>query len=252
MIAIPPNIESFNVANKAPFLHPAHRTAAQPASPSPTDFSALTSVLLLWTLAQIDSSLLQPPTTPPLASTTSLASALPTPHTPVQQVKCTGDTVASSPPIPSLSQLEHYLCYTETNLGVHCALSYKSTLNMHGIGPDILLSVDDKFLSDLGILAGNAIRLKKSSTAWWNGPDVKWKRSRSRSNTLASETNVDWPPKQGSYEKRYDDGGGCCFAAPPMQLDDDPGEPVQCDYVLFYKCKTLKQWLPVPHGYCID
>lgn len=33
MIAIPPNIESFNVANKAPFLHPAHRTAAQPASP---------------------------------------------------------------------------------------------------------------------------------------------------------------------------------------------------------------------------
>lgn len=37
-----------------------------------------------------------------------------------------------------------------------------------------------------------------------------------------------------------------------MQLDDDPGEPVQCDYVLFYKCETLKQWLPVPHGYCID
>ncbi|KIK11636.1 hypothetical protein PISMIDRAFT_68209, partial [Pisolithus microcarpus 441] len=79
----------------------------------------------------------------------------------------------SSPPIPSPTQLARYLEYAETNLGVRYASSYKAALELHGIGPDILPDVDDKLLADLGISAGDVIRLKKGSTAWWNGPDVK-------------------------------------------------------------------------------
>ena len=157
----------------------------------------------------------------------------------------------SSPPIPSPTQLVWYLKYAETSLGVRHALSYKSALELHGIGPDILPNVDDKLLSDLGISAGDSIRLKKGSIAWWNGADAK----RKRSNTSASsvETSNQRPSKRLSYEKRFHDGGGCRFSAPPMRKDDnDDGLPVEHDYDLFYQCETLKQWLPVPHGYSVD
>ncbi|KAI6022834.1 hypothetical protein BKA83DRAFT_4125586 [Pisolithus microcarpus] len=75
-IAIPPNIESFNLANKAPFLHPMSKAAAQPATPTLTDLNSLTSAILLWTLTQLNISLLHSPTSPTLT--------LPTPQTPTQ------------------------------------------------------------------------------------------------------------------------------------------------------------------------
>jgi len=95
-----------------------------------------------------------------------------TPQTPPPQAKV-AETTMSSPPIPSPSQLVRYLKYAEASLGVHHALSYKLAFELHGIGPDILPSVDDKLLSDLGISAGDSIRLKKGSVAWWNGADAK-------------------------------------------------------------------------------
>lgn len=60
------------------------------------------------------------------------------------------------------------------------------------------------------------------------------------------------PPKQVAYEKRFHGGGGCCFSGPPMWDDGDDGDPVLRDYNLFYKCETLKQWLPVPPGHSVD
>jgi len=222
-----------------------------PATPAPTDLSALTSVVLLRTLAQLDSGLLHSPTSPRPSAFALCPSTTPAPQTPIQQVKCRDTTTASSPPIPSPSQLVRYLQYAETNLGVRHALSFKSALDMNGIGPDIFPDVDDKLLSDLGISAGDAIRLKKGSTAWWNGLDAKRKRSNT-SASAASETNCQQPPKRVSYEKRYHEGGGCRFHAPPMKKDDEPSSPVEHDFDLFYQCETLKQWLPVPYGYSVD
>lgn len=266
-IAIPPNIESFNAANKAPALHPARKAAAQPAAPQPAapaaaDISSLTSVILLRTLAQLDSGLLNS-STPPFASVPSTSSPS-TPQTPTQQ---RGD-VPSSPPIPSPTQLARYLEYAETNLGVRYASSYKAALELHGIGPDILPDVDDKLLADLGISAGDVIRLKKGSTAWWNGPDVKRKRSHTSTSTLdgrepppkrnnasASEAHesVSRAPRRVSYEKRYHTGGGFRFTAPAMQKDEnDDGSPLDRDYDLVYFCETYKQWFPVPRGYRVD
>ncbi|KAI6043801.1 hypothetical protein EDC04DRAFT_2599890 [Pisolithus marmoratus] len=82
-IITPPNIESFNLANKAPILHPACKAAAQP----------------------LNTSLLH--------SLTSPAPTPPTPQTPIQhQVHST-----SSLPAPSPSQVACYLWYAEANLG---------------------------------------------------------------------------------------------------------------------------------------
>lgn len=198
----------------------------------------MTSVLLLQTLTQLQAA--GQPTAPQISATTG-------PQTPPRAQ----EAVASSPPIPSPTQLACYLQYAETSLGVHYALSYKPALEMHGIGPDILPEVEDKFLSDLGILAGDTIRLKKGSIAWWNRPDAK----RKRSNTSVSVPETQQPPvkKRVSYNKRYHDGGGYRFSGPPMRRDeDDDGIPVVRDHDLLYFCHTQKQWLPVPVGYLID
>ena len=37
-----------------------------------------------------------------------------------------------------------------------------------------------------------------------------------------------------------------------MRDDRDDGDPALCDYNLFYKCETLKQWLPIPPGHSVD
>ncbi|KIK15550.1 hypothetical protein PISMIDRAFT_16437 [Pisolithus microcarpus 441] len=245
-IATPPNIESFNSANKVPFLHPAHKAAAQPAAPAATDLNSLTSAILLRTLTQLDTGLIHSPTSP--------TSTPPAPQTPVRHQVHT----MSSPPIPSPSQVVCYLEYAETNLGVRHALSYKSAFELHGIGPDILPNIDDKFLAGLGLSAGDAIHLKRGSIAWWNSPDAKRKRSDAstsepaskRNHSSASETQM---PKKVSYEKQYHEGGGNRFTGPPMKKDeDDDGFPPDRDYDLFYFCETFKEWFPVPSGYIVD
>jgi hypothetical protein len=52
-------------------------------------------------------------------------------------------------------------------------LTYKSSLELNGIGPDILPDVDHKLLASLGIYTGDVIHLKNGSMAWWNGPEAK-------------------------------------------------------------------------------
>ncbi|KAI6039959.1 hypothetical protein EDC04DRAFT_2602833 [Pisolithus marmoratus] len=235
-IAVPLNIESFNMANKAPVLHPVHKAAAQPASPAMTDLNSLTLAILLQTLAQLDSGLQHSPTASAPAPPMVVPPTLQTPTW--QRVNTT-----SSPPIPSLTQLAHYLQYVETNLGVHHALSYRSALELHGIRPDILPDVDDKLLADLGISAGNAIHLKK---ALGHEPPLK------RANTLASEPQESQPPKWVFYKKQFHDGGSSHFNAPPMQQDDNTNYPAMQDYDLFYFCEMLWQWFPVPPGYTVD
>ncbi|KIK18458.1 hypothetical protein PISMIDRAFT_14367 [Pisolithus microcarpus 441] len=169
-ITTPLNIESFNLANKVPFLHPACKAAAQPVTPAATDLNSLTLALLLQTLTQLNTGLPQSPASP--ASTLPMF-ASPTPQTPVQRQVHS----MSSPPIPSPSQVVRYLQYTETNLGVRHVLSYRSAFELHGIRPDVLPDVDDKFLAGLGLSAGDAIHLKRGSIAWWNSPNAKRKQS---------------------------------------------------------------------------
>lgn len=183
-LSTPPNIDSFNLANKAPILHSLRKTSTQLPLPSPATVAPapapsiginfLTSVLLIQTLAQSGFlSLAAGNATPPNAMQ---APSQATPYTPTQQ-KSHEDGPSLPQPIPSSSYLTYYLRYAEEHLGIHHVLVYKTSLELNGIGPDILPDVDDKFLSNLGISAGDVIHLKKGSTAWWNGPDTKQKWS---------------------------------------------------------------------------
>ncbi|KAI6013895.1 hypothetical protein EDC04DRAFT_2904341 [Pisolithus marmoratus] len=81
-IATLPNIESFNMANKAPILHLMHKPAMHPAAPAAVDLNFLTSAILLWMLTQFDSGL-HSPTSP----------VTPAPQTP----DCHQQTIALSP-----------------------------------------------------------------------------------------------------------------------------------------------------------
>ncbi|KAI6021263.1 hypothetical protein EDC04DRAFT_2607162 [Pisolithus marmoratus] len=63
-ITTPPNIKSFNLANKVPILHPACKAAAQPVTPAMMDLNTLTLAILLWTLIQLNTGLLHSPTSP--------------------------------------------------------------------------------------------------------------------------------------------------------------------------------------------
>ncbi|KIK25095.1 hypothetical protein PISMIDRAFT_97447 [Pisolithus microcarpus 441] len=58
-------------------------------------------------------------------------------YTPTWRHVVEGGNTPPSPPIPSPSQLSHYLQYAKSHLGVHHTLSYKSTLKMNRIGPYI-------------------------------------------------------------------------------------------------------------------
>ncbi|KAI5983430.1 hypothetical protein EDC04DRAFT_2914984 [Pisolithus marmoratus] len=176
-IATPLNIESFNPANKAPILHPVCKAALQPATPAMMDLNSLTLAILLWTLTQLDSGLIHS-----LASPTP-APTLPTPQTPIQHQVHSMLLL----PIPSPRQVVCYLQYAETNLGVHHALLYKSAFELHGIGPDILPNIDNKFLAGLGLSAGDVIHLKRGSIAWWNSPNAKQKQSDASASNLPSK-----------------------------------------------------------------
>jgi hypothetical protein len=134
---------------------------------------------------------------------------MPTPQTPSRQ-----RTTPTSELIPSPSHLTHYLKYAETHLGVRHALTYKSSLELNGIGPDILLDVDDKLLARLGISTGDVICLKNGSMAWWNGPEAKRKRSNTVSDTSDGCQASEEPPakKKVFYKQKFCNGGGMAFS----------------------------------------
>ncbi|KAI6018704.1 hypothetical protein BKA83DRAFT_4496185 [Pisolithus microcarpus] len=159
-INIPPTIPSFDLANKAPILHPTCKAAAHLSLPS-INAKSLMLVLLLQMLTQ--SSLLTAS-----QQVTPQGSAMP----------CTPYKGPATPCTPSCNQ---------TNLGMCYAISYKSIFEMHGISPDILPDVDDKLLSEFGISPGDAICLKKGSMAWWNGPDAKHKQSKASASASTEE-----------------------------------------------------------------
>ncbi|KIK95411.1 hypothetical protein PAXRUDRAFT_11457 [Paxillus rubicundulus Ve08.2h10] len=175
-LSMPPNIESFNPANNAPILHHARRPSVQsvaPASPA-VDVNSLTSVLLIQVMAQLGLLSLAAGVVTPKQCTSMHTVPLVSPQAPTWKKNHDGAT--SSPQlIPSPSHLTCFLKYAEEHLGVCHAQLHKSALETNGIGPNILFNVEDKFLADLGISAGDVICLKKGSMAWWNGPDVKQK-----------------------------------------------------------------------------
>lgn len=229
-------------------LHPS-RKAQLPSQPAPlngVDINSLTSVLLLQALTNLGSGLVQP-------------TAAAQPVTPSHNPQCPPPVTPRKPAIPALppspSDLKRFLTYAETYFSVEDSARYEEPLRLENIGPDIIADVDEKTLGRIGISIGDIARLKRCSIAWWNGQDVKRKRSGTGSTSSDTEptnnrTRIASPlrKKKIAYEKRYHKGGGSRFTGPMMEAGDaDP----DADYDLYYKCETQNQWLPIPRGFVV-
>jgi hypothetical protein len=122
-LTTPPNIPSFNIVNKAHFLHPTRKVQPPPAPTPSVDVNSLTSVLLLQMLT--NSGLLQS-TGSPAAKAPPQAALVPSAAPPVTPLHKS----PPSPPLPSPIQLKCFLLYAETNLKVRNASQYEDELDL--------------------------------------------------------------------------------------------------------------------------
>ena len=129
---------------------------------------------------------------------------------------------------------------------------------MKRYGPDILphVSVSDLTAADVGIPPGDALRLQRGSSDWWNhvakrqreqdnentaGPS---KRARSGLEDLPRAAKVKDPVR---YELRWSDGAQRYYA----------GYMVPCarktvDESVWFFCEARQEWFPTPEGYSAD
>ena len=162
------------------------------------------------------------------------------PPTPATPTRNNPETPILTPAKPTPSKLRRFLQHAEQNLGIPNASIYEPVLQNKAFGPDILHLVADSALTELGILPGDAIRLKAGSVTWWNSSDAKRKRQEEKEESDAN--------KKVRYERRYGDGGAWTFCGPPLV----PGDQVlpNGDSFYFYS-PTHKAMLPVPRGFTV-
>jgi hypothetical protein len=153
------------------------------------------------------------------------------------------DTIYSTP-----SKLRRFLDAAE-GVGISSATRYCLSLSQQQLGPDILHLVENKELAELGILAGDIIRLKEFAPKWWNVESqqagVKRRRTGEITGTVP-ETPVTPPNKKYRFEKQYTDGGSMTVFGPGWDAGD-VGE--DADYTWHVYSKDLKMVVPLPRGF---
>jgi len=164
------------------------------------------------------------------------------PNTPPRSTAHSEQAFFSLPPlIFSPSKLTNYLKHAEQNLGVRNAPVYETNLSINGYGPDILHLVETQALTDLGIPAGDAVRLKNGAQAWWSGPEARTLK-RKASSIPAPDSPPD--PKKYRFEKRWEDGGAVSYFGSAIELAEMEPEP--CDYSWWYYCPLTKRMQQLP------
>jgi hypothetical protein len=146
---------------------------------------------------------------------------------------------------PSPSQLSRFLAYAEDHAGVKSARRHENSLASEGYGPDVLHLVDVKSLRDLGIPAGDVLRLQRSAPLWWKSePERILKR---RHDGPANQPPQDElpPSKRMRFEQRFKEGGSCtCFGPSTTAGDLDPN----ADFTWYFYSEELQMTLPLPLG----
>jgi hypothetical protein len=144
--------------------------------------------------------------------------------------------MSSSPINYSPSKLPAFLQYAQDKLGVKNAMLYRYSLEGKGFGPDILPFVEDSQIVSCGVSAGDAIRLKRGASKWWESPEAKRPRP---------------PPAEEDYrtrirfEKRFLEGGCASVFGPGMM----PGKNHREDeFTWWYYDENEKQVRKVPDG----
>jgi hypothetical protein len=169
------------------------------------------------------------------------------PTTPTHSRVDTQNPIASStgfsPVTNTPSKLSRFLKYAEAHLGIPNAQLYERCLEESGYGPDILHLVNDSDLKDIGIKAGDVIRLKQHSLQWLNSPASKRKQGDRTSSTPSTPPN-----KRVRFEKRFQDGGSARLYGPRIADADADAVPEALPYEWFYFCDARDTWAPVPPG----
>jgi len=230
-VSQPPSSSTFDPANRRASLHTHHSSRRpEPVSASVLSNNPVVSSDLAH-LSQIISSVasltrstpLNPPTTPTRRRASSSVSSIrsPTRNTP--------------------SKLTRFLEYAETNLSVENARLHEESLQMLGIGPDILHLVEDEVLKNVGFTPRDVIRLKQNSQLWWNSADAKRKRTSHSPSPQSTPLN-----KKVRFEKRFHAGGTYRLYGPKM-VEGDLSPEIDFDW--YYFCKARGDMVPLPLGY---
>ncbi|GLB45367.1 hypothetical protein LshimejAT787_2200300 [Lyophyllum shimeji] len=187
-ITQPPNNSMFDLTKRQAILNPLRLQAASPA-PQPAAVSPIGSLSELSTFMTAVSQLVGAGASPRVTTAD--------PSTPARSHVCEAFNMASpsSPPNPTPNKLVRFLKHAEDKLGVQMASLYEYSLRLHRYGPDILHLVDDKCLIDLGIPAGDVLRLKRGCIKWWGSADAK----RARSDSLEADDSAIPPGKKPSH-----------------------------------------------------
>ncbi|KAF5328393.1 hypothetical protein D9619_013340 [Psilocybe cf. subviscida] len=174
------------------------------------------------------------------------SSILAAPATPVSKGHQRGDAdsgpVAPSDPLSPMrydpSMIPIFLEHAKDKLGVCDALGYHDSLLDKGYGPDILPEIANNDLVECGITPGDAVRLKRGASNWWNSSEAKractrmWRDIDDDKNTLR-------------FEKRFITGGASSIWGAGLK----PGVNLDADtYTWWFFDDVQDKLVPVPDG----
>lgn len=131
-------------------------------------------------------------------------------------------------------------------------MDYQAALERESYGPDVMMDTTDFALrgSPFKIPAGDANRLRKRASEWWN--DMHGKRAwQYRNKSLDSRPAAATADSFISYERRYAEGGQMqFFANPPKPMGDGLGaeEGDQSGDLIVYQ-NEQGEWTPIPIGF---
>lgn len=152
-------------------------------------------------------------------------------------------SLLSSPAKNTPTKLHKFLVHAEESLGVANTTDYEFRLADKGYGPDILSHVDDKELTGCGLTPGDAIRLKRGASKWWESPEAKLARMDGVSGSSLKTSAELYPTR---FEKRFDDGGSASVFGSHIV----PGERWSGqDWEWWYFNQVTKRMEQVPPGY---
>lgn len=145
------------------------------------------------------------------------------------------------------SDIANFLHYAEEKLGVQDAMTYEHALHNAAFGPDILSKVPLAHLMEIGIKAGDAVRLREQADAWWNS------QARSaRKRAMQDEEDFNHQPAKRaciSYRTSYHGGGEKRWHGEPVVKTKKDYVPNPDIKLVEYYNEALHAFCPVPEGY---
>ncbi|THU79406.1 hypothetical protein K435DRAFT_875502 [Dendrothele bispora CBS 962.96] len=126
------------------------------------------------------------------------------------------------------SKLLRFLSYAKNKLGITNAPAYERSLRDQSYGPDILHLVEDKDLISLSIPSGDVIRMKKAAPIWMASDDSKRKPADDPDTCPPNQPPVTFEKRWIDPETGRDTGAARVYGKlEPIPIDDPEWEDQQ-------------------------